>query len=60
MSRPLAYEAQEIVGQGERNTSYRITHVASDSRIATSYDPKNAKLVVDALNAHDPEGKRYP
>jgi hypothetical protein len=55
-----AYEAQVLNHDGKKCTDYRITHIATDSRIASCSDVQNAKLIVDALNAFDPEGKAYP
>lgn len=38
----------------------RITHAKTDSRIATCQIASHATLVVDALNALDPNGALYP
>lgn len=53
----LAYEIETIP---RLDDEHRITHVKSDSRVATCYDLENARLVVKALNHLDPLGVMYP
>lgn len=48
-SMPKKFELQ-IIGDPKKDGNYRITHSASDNRIATSYDHDHAELVVNALN----------
>lgn len=43
------YEIQTINSK-EDGLNYRITHISSDSRVATCYLKENAELVCDALN----------
>ena len=52
----------KIAYKGERmeRGDFRITHVRTDSRVATCFDRRNAELVVKALNAWDPKGEKYP
>jgi len=44
----VRYEIQEIPGYGG---GYRITDTIGDNRVATCWDPHNARLIVSALNA---------
>jgi hypothetical protein len=46
------YEVQVIHSQRD-GVNYRITDKNGDNRIGTSYDPDNAKQIVDALNFYD-------
>jgi len=50
------YEIQTINSK-EDGLNYRITHISSDSRVATCYLKENAELVCEALNAYN-KGQR--
>lgn len=53
---PYAIEPLQDKESGE--ISYRITHVATDSRVATCYLAQNALLVCEALNRFSVQGKK--
>jgi hypothetical protein len=48
----MKYEVQ-IIDSPEQGVNYRVTHVATDSRIATCYVAEHAELICDALNAYN-------
>ena len=45
------YEIQ-LINSPTDGLNYRVTHVQSDSRVATCYLKEHAELVCDALNAY--------
>lgn len=51
----MKYEVQFIKDQEGEKGNYRITHIPSASRVATSYSKENADIVCSALNASSKE-----
>lgn len=45
------YDYQRLKDEEGRD-EFRVTHVATDSRVATCYLESNAQFIVDALNFH--------
>ena len=43
----------QVINRSLGQKEYRITHINTDSRIATCFLEENAKFVCDALNAYD-------
>lgn len=46
----MNYEVQKITKSDGQIENYRVTHIATDSRVATCFDKDNAQMVCDALN----------